>query len=737
MSLPSSFVVEIEFVSGTWTDVSAYLQFTDEVTITRGRNTVLDVAQIGTCSYALIGDDGRFTPGYNGSPYYPNVIPNVRTRVTIAGVVRFLGYIDKWEPTFPDGGGNCCIVNVTATDRMRLMSRRSLKSTYVEWVGVIDSNASVWPCDETGGTSFYDALGNSDRATIKFPRSYRGTYELASTSVPYGDKTFKTTPELINDPVYGPTSGNYLYSGDVVRLPNRLPATGWTIAWWQTVSSVFTPSVLANVYAAGALFFSGSRHVTGDDFAVGFDGTSWFVTHSSAGIIKINTGPVPSANALLFLAIVCTSSDMTLYVNGSAVCSQTLTSPISAPYPPTIGGIWNDENMEFGTSAQFLRLGQTYMTAGGNIGDITYSASAISASNIYDMYFAGLTGLSGDAASTRAVRLFKIADIPSSDYIAQAETTATGPLDTAGKDVIKIGQDLSQSTMSLFYVDGTGKARWNNSRNNRATLTPAATFANEADTEGTGYALPIDESKFANTVTINASGGGSYTATNPTSIAAIGTVSLSQDLELYSYTEAFHRAKYYLAMFGTPAPRIGQITVDMMTSSTAGIYSTVFGLDLDARIRVTGLPTTGPASQVDAYIEGWSERYSIDKAEIVFDCSTVDFPADAMFTDAAATYSAAYDGLSRFDCDGSQTLNAGVTSSATSIVATVPVTMFTTTDVPFDIEMDGERMTVTAAAAASGGLQTLTVTRGIDGTNAIAHNSGAAIYIAHNVGFGL
>jgi hypothetical protein len=47
--------------------------------------------------------------------------------------------------------------------------------------------------------------------------------------------------------------------------------------------------------------------------------------------------------------------------------------------------------------------------------------------------------------------------------------------------------------------------------------------------------------------------------------------------------------------------------------------------------------------------------------------------------------------------------------------------------VSFDIEVDGERMTVTNIAAASGATQLFTVVRGVGGTVAKAHPVGSTV----------
>ncbi len=67
---------------------------------------------------------------------------------------------------------------------------------------------------------------------------------------------------------------------------------------------------------------------------------------------------------------------------------------------------------------------------------------------------------------------------------------------------------------------------------------------------------------------------------------------------------------------------------------------------------------------------------------------------------------------------GESTLNAAVNTTATSLTIGITDTamgvLWTTTDVPFDIDIGGERMTVTAVSGTSSP-QTFTVTRSING----------------------
>ena len=189
-----------------------------------------------------------------------------------------------------------------------------------------------------------------------------------------------------------------------------------------------------------------------------------------------------------------------------------------------------------------------------------------------------------------------------------------------------------------------------------------------------------------------------------------------------SQEQAADAASYRLAQFATPQPRISSVTVDLMTGT--GIYAEVLSWTIGQRIRVTGLPATSqPATQFEGFIEGMSGRFGSDGDAVTFDLSPV--WGWAIQLDG--------DDVGRLDTDG-QTVEVDATDTDLTITVTEG---FSTADEPYDLDIGGERVTVTSAATASGGQQVLTVTRGVDGTPAVAHLAGTAIYVARNLTLGL
>lgn len=123
-------------------------------------------------------------------------------------------------------------------------------------------------------------------------------------------------------------------------------------------------------------------------------------------------------------------------------------------------------------------------------------------------------------------------------------------------------------------------------------------------------------------------------------------------------------------------------------------------------LATTGLVQTAGLG-VDVIVEGWSSRKSVYDWDVRLNCSPA-APWSVALLDEAAM---------RLDTDGSYLLTT-INPTATSLtVRTVSGPTWTTAaaDLPFDILIEGEQMTVTAVGAPAGSDQTFTVTRSVNG----------------------
>lgn len=138
-------------------------------------------------------------------------------------------------------------------------------------------------------------------------------------------------------------------------------------------------------------------------------------------------------------------------------------------------------------------------------------------------------------------------------------------------------------------------------------------------------------------------------------------------------------------------------------------------------IRITDLPAWLPPGPVDLLVEGGEDHFKTFEWTITLSCSPAGLWNVGVLDDGD---------LGRLDTAGSQ-LAAGVTSTATSLsVSTTSGPIWTTAgaDMPFDVLVGGEVMTVTAVSGSSSP-QTFTVVRSVNGI-VKAHSSAAAVSLA-------
>lgn len=93
--------------SPSWTDISSYARIIGGVR--RGRSTNISRVDPTVCDLLLDNRDLRFDPENTSSPYYPNVKPGVRVRISaVYNAVTYriaTGYVQRWPQTYMRPGG--------------------------------------------------------------------------------------------------------------------------------------------------------------------------------------------------------------------------------------------------------------------------------------------------------------------------------------------------------------------------------------------------------------------------------------------------------------------------------------------------------------------------------------------------------------------------------------------------------------------------------------------------------
>lgn len=169
MSLPSPYVVELQFGSSGYVDVTSYVS---SISIGKGISRQLDDYSAGTLSVSFINNDRTFDPLntssilYSATYGYTLVQPGGKIRVSTAGVRRFTGFIQNWDFTY-DQAGFDGQAQVTALDEMFRVSNASFTGGQA-W--------KVEPTSDRMNTVLnYNGFGASEYSGIRAGETLLGT----------------------------------------------------------------------------------------------------------------------------------------------------------------------------------------------------------------------------------------------------------------------------------------------------------------------------------------------------------------------------------------------------------------------------------------------------------------------------------------------------------------------------------------------------------------------------------
>lgn len=249
----------------------------------------------------------------------------------------------------------------------------------------------------------------------------------------------------------------------------------------------------------------------------------------------------------------------------------------------------------------------------------------------------------------------------------------------------------------------------------------------------TGHVAPPlepvpDDQRTRNDRTVQRDGGSSARAvaeTGPLSIqappAGVGTYDDSITLSLSSDRVVEQIAAWRLYLGTWDEERYPTVHINL--AAAPSLIPAVLALDIGDRIQIINPPAWLPPGPIDLIVEGYTETIGHPNDwDIVLNCTPAG-PWTVGVTDDLV--------LGRVDTAGSQ-LASGVTSSATSLSVATSGALWTTAgaEFPFDIQIDGEVMTVSAISGASSP-QTFTLSaRAVNGV-VRTHLAGADVRLAH------
>jgi hypothetical protein len=678
--LPTSTTIEIEFVAGTWTDVTALVNVgAGSITRKVGRSTQLDTISAGSLTFTLDNPVGNFTPDNPLSIYYPNVVEGkrVRWKVTQGATTytRFTGWVTQWVPEI--SGLSASSVQVVATDALGHLSTRQvwgLPETELRY----DSPLVYYTLDHPSDSyyvPFYSAVGGPSLRYHKAPVG--GSLSLSDgVGAPYDDLTCPTWTMDTN-------SSPYLYATNV----NTSDLSTFSIELLAKMVVDTTPG--SNDLGLLKLGDLSIYYNYGTGELVVVDGSTIRLSYA-----------VDLFDAQHLISVTSSSSGSSLYIDGSSVDTGSAFTTIPKGRALNVGVAyepgWVYYNGEISHVAVYDKeLSSAAIAFHASAVDAYYGETIATALNAVARW-SGVSITNEGSGSPQLVDAIDVKDKKALDALTYISSGDGGVLYDDGSGLYaRVGSALKSGTVKL-------------SLDVEADLDDSVTLTRSI-TEDVAGATASSYSQSATYVD----------ADQATSIGTFATIEVPN----LALTDLEAIASNIVSVSNNHRLSAGQAAFDLANANTDK-YADTLTMKIGDRVRLTNLISTQfGRTYLDTYVQAWSESLNAQGYKFVFDLDAADVPSEAKFDDSTYGRFAAGDGV--------LTLTSLITDDATSISVSssgLPLTV-TAGSYPMDLDINGERVTVASAPASSTSPQTLTVTRGVAPSIARAHTAGESVEI--------
>jgi len=723
-------------IDGIWTDLSSLgLVLSDsEVSIQqRGRPGENSVSGPATCGFDVKNFGADFSLSNPVSPYWGKVGLGTQVRVSVprgSGVSRrFWGELSA-VPQESDTTGNYSVVSFEAAGILRrlgqgeqplrsAMFREKSKSIPPQAAGHRVSLLSYWPMEDGNGSlTLASATGGS-------PMSFSGAPDLAtyegfvcSGSLPnINAAAFTASVPSTSSPSFGTVN-----SAQIITFLMSSPSgitNGTVIARIGLNASLISLLELsypttdhlqikgydntgAGVYDSGSIAVS----VAGDLLNVEIELETVTLAPGANGLwVGLNTQPVGSANSTNYIfdytTIPYSGCISNIKINPAAVATDVYVGHVSV------------HNVVF------------------NIGTFVFdwaSLSAYSGENA-DTRFDRLCReeqLTHEVLGTYGYGAYSTTDmvfVPDSNSESQAEGVAMGPqkVDT----LTNLLRQCESSDDGILYEMTTAFGLGYRTRRDLQNQSAVVTLTHSAHELSTPLTPLVDDSFVLNDIIVTRTGGSSFEAvqlTGPRSVnpapAGMGLYDTSYELSLQYDSQTGSEATWAVHKGTVNEARYKALQVELGSNELTGTSkrNTILDLVCGDRLVLTGLPTS-PArygyENISQLVVGFTE--TIDQFLHTVSLNTT--PESPYRTAVVGAVVAVTDDVA--NTGGSHLVQAVNTTDTAWTVATDGQYVWADSatypsDFPFDLMVDGERITLTAVTGTTSP-QVFTVTRSVNG----------------------
>jgi hypothetical protein len=630
----------------------------------------LKVWQDGTTEPATWNIDGGFLPSIaNGAIgcYSVRETGNTNANATLdfddfsmvdGPRIQFTGYVDEWPTTWTDASGNQSLAPITCSGLLRRIQqgqalRSALFRAHTEGY-YAGSAVAYWPMEDASGSgSLASGVGGTPMEYVDF--------SLGSDSSIAGSDSLPTagTNAYLYGTVPAYTSSTTWAVRFVAKIPQAPTVNSGFVGWSTPGSTIIFWLFVLN--SDGTYTMQGYNSALADVLGA-----------SSPGFI--DQDGVSLYDRQVYVEVNGTQNGSNIDWDINIWSGTTGVGMIGS----VAGTNANVANISHRASPGFTT------TAGYTIGHIAISNNSAFGASAY-----GSTGYSGEATDLRLQRLCNEENLPYifGELLNQTllATQLMGPQPTASL--------ISQ----LREIEATEAGILHDGKQGHVTILPRALRYNRTVelslTVASGYVgWPFeardDDQALRNDITASRPRGSSARATDTASIAAVGVYSDSVTVNTETDPELFQHASWRVHLGTVEELRYPSIKLDFARNPT--LIDAWCDADIGSRLQIAGPPSELPPDTIDLHIEGYTESFDGSQWTASLNTSPA-LPWQTTTLEASGN-------RGRLDTAGCSLL-ADYTAGATSLlVATTVPPKWSTSSVPYDWGIAGERVTVTGMA---------------------------------------
>jgi hypothetical protein len=585
--------VKVELlINATWTDVTAYVQLRNDISISPfGRANESSSMEAAQVTLTLNNRSGRFTPANSSGAYYPFVQLNTQIRISVndASVngtaysgYQFWGEVTEWPPTW-DESGRDVYAPITASGIWRRLSQstKRLGSPYTRYCNITIRNAwtlaSYWPMEDgSGSTTFANLVTTQAAMTVT-----AGTPTLASVSAFPGSDAI---PALNGASLQGLVSTTANPTNVIWRFNMFLPSGGDTGAS-GAIARMNTSGTVARVEVSLSASGGGPLVITGFNSS----GTQIFTGSSTLSVwgipLMVQVGLTQSGSNVSW-------SLRTILPNGT-VANTSVTGSVAG----TVDDV---------TGVNFNVASAKYKGAGAGQCVVIYGNP-----NIVDAA-AAMSGWTGEFAGARFLRVCAEAGVPAVLNGSSTSGTTMGP--QVDDTLANVLQAVEATDGGLLYETrtqfGLGYRTLATLQNQSSSLT-----LNYAAQQLSAPLSPVDnDALIRNDVTLTNYDGYSvraYLATGARSIQSppngVGAgYERTGNVSSTSHSQVNALAEQLLNSGVVSDPRYPTVTVNLARVTTASLFSAVPSMGIGDYLTLANIPAYGGAATQKQLIWGWT-----------------------------------------------------------------------------------------------------------------------------------